>query len=769
MVIYGYGILKLERRKVRIDGTVQGVGYRPFVYNLASRFSLSGWVTNTSEGVQIEAQGQTTHLDSFLVALRTQKPPLASPEIIHIETIPVVDGEQFFSIQTSQPLPHRRMVISPDAAICSECLAELLDPNNRRYRYPFINCTYCGPRYTILFDIPYDRPNTTMRHFKMCSQCWREYEDPGNRRFHAQPNACPVCGPQVWLTDDRGKRMENLDAITTAVQKLEAGYILAIKGLGGFHLAVRADNDQGVLELRRRKYRKAKAFAVMTGNINSARTLAIIDPLSENLLKGMEKPIVLCPQNPNGPLSPYVAGLSKFWGIMLPYTPLHCLLMMGDYPALVMTSGNQSDEPIESENERALEQLGGIADYFLLHNRDIYTRCDDSVVKIFRDKPISIRRARGYVPAPVRLERRWNHDILAVGAEMKNTVTLIKGKEAFVSQHIGDLKGHAAYELFQRTIEKLVVLIGANPRAIACDLHPALLSTRYAESYQGLPLIRVQHHHAHLAAVMGEYDLDGPVAGLAGDGIGYGTDGVVWGCELMSVWREKFERQGWLESVPMPGGDAASRQPWRMAVSYLVTTFGIREGHDLARKLLSRIESSPIDAIVAMIHAGVNCPDTSSLGRFFDAISAILGLCLENTYDAQAAIELEYLADEKETAGYPAEITESEQGNILPIKPVVRAVVHDVLAGIEPERIAARFHNFVVAGFTHWLNWLAEKLNTKKVALGGGVFQNDLLLRKLVESLETAGLQVYFNRRLPLNDGAISFGQAVVADASLAL
>jgi hydrogenase maturation protein HypF len=757
----------LERRKIYISGAVQGVGFRPFVFNLASRLGVTGYVANTSQGVTIEAQGETPILDQFVQSIQTERPPLARPEITDVTLIPVDSQETTFTIQRSQTDSSKRSAIVPDAAPCADCLGELLNARDRRYRYPFINCTNCGPRYTIIFDIPYDRPNTTMRTFEMCPQCRAEYEDPTHRRFHAQPNACGDCGPKVWVADGKGEQIETEDPISNTVELLEQGKIVAIKGLGGFHLAVRGDCDSGVTALRERKYRKAKAFAVMVRDIDTARELADIDETAEGLLGSIERPIVLCRKRQGRILSEQVAPGSRFWGIMLPYTPLHMLLLQGDFPTLVMTSGNTTDEPIESENNSALEQLGGIADYFLLHNRDIYTSCDDSVVKPFRGKPMLLRRARGYVPSPIRLHRQSEVDILAVGAELKNTVTYVKGHEAYVSQHIGDLKGTATYDSCLRTIEKLGALIGSRPKAVACDMHPAMLSTRFAQTYQDVQLISVQHHHAHIAAVMGEHDLEGPVVGIAADGLGYGTDGTIWGCELLACWRDRFERRGYLAPVPQPGGDAASREPWRMAVSYLIHAFGLENGLIQAQSIFKEIDPNKIQTVADMCVRKINSPPTSSLGRLCDAVSALLGICLTNTYDAQAPIELENSVDETIQEAYPLEVADEDGHKILQVASMIKALVTDLKSAVDIGVMAAKFHNSLVAGMARWGQELALELDTNIVAVSGGAFQNDIFLSRLVERLETVGLNVYTNEKLPVNDGCISFGQSVVADALL--
>ncbi|MBN1764386.1 MAG: carbamoyltransferase HypF [Sedimentisphaerales bacterium] len=756
--------MKQTRCKICVAGAVQGVGFRPFVYNLAARLALTGSVTNTSEGVQIEVQGDGAGLERFKKAVISECPPPAEPVITGVEAVEPIDNENLFVIRDSRPEGKRELSITPDTATCAACLAELNDPADRRYQYPFINCTHCGPRYTIINDIPYDRPNTTMREFTQCTRCQSEYDDPGDRRFHAQPNACPACGPHVWLADAGGKSLDADKPIKQAIEFLQAGKILAIKGLGGFHLAVRADNDEAVAELRKRKYRKAKSFAIMVRDIETARQFAHVDKTAQELLTGKERPIVLCRKRPDSPLSTLVAPSSRFWGIMLPYTPLHTLLMQGDYPGLVMTSGNQTDEPIESDNNSSREKLGGIADFFLMHNRGIYTSCDDSVLRVFQSEPLMLRRARGYVPTPVILARKGRGDILALGAELKNTVTFVKDNKAFVSQHIGDLGTTVVYESFVRTVEKLGALIGARPQIIACDLHPAMLSTRFAQTYEDIQLVRVQHHHAHIAAVMGEHNLEGPVIGLAVDGIGYGSDGTIWGGELLYVWPDRIERKGHLQQIPMPGGDVASLEPWRMAVSCLIKTFGSPKGVTLANELITDIPSANINAVAVMIIKNINSPLCSSLGRFFDAVSALLGICRENTYEAQAAIELENSAAPDEHNAYPVEIETRDDIKILLIEPVMQALVKDLHSGLGRGIIAAKAHNFVVEGLTQLATELSQETLCKTVALSGGVFQNEIILSRLVDTLERKGLSVYFNRKLPVNDGCISFGQAVVAD-----
>jgi len=759
--------LNQKRKKIKVEGAVQGVGFRPYIYNLAVKYHLSGYVTNTSNAVIIEVEGNQASLENFINEIQGNVPPLARGVIASIESLPIEQEENPFEIRPSREGARRFPAITPDAATCPDCLRELFDGGNRRYRYPFINCTNCGPRYTIIADVPYDRHNTTMCSFTMCRQCQEEYDDPANRRFHAQPNACPVCGPHIWLTDNKGNKLTCKDVITETISLLESEKILALKGLGGFLLAVRADSEAGLQQLRQRKYRKAKAFAVMVRDIETARQIAEINPTAEELLTGVEKPIVLCPKKPGGALSEEVAPASRFWGIMLPYTPLHSLIMEGPYPALVMTSGNNTDDPIEKDNSQALKHLEGIADYYLMHNRDIYTSCDDSISKVFQGKPLILRRARGYVPRPIKCHRRWDRDILAVGAELKNTVTYLKGDQGFVSQHIGNLIGSATYESFQQTIEKIGSLIDAKPSVVACDLHPGMLSTRFARQYRGVKLVQVQHHHAHIAAVMGEHNLDGKVVGLAVDGFGYGSDETVWGCELLEVQRDRLVRRGHLEAVLQPGGDAAARQGWRMALSYLINSFGAKEGVELAKKYLADIDQAQIAGVAEMIAKQLNSPVTTSLGRFFDGISALLGICSTNSYEAQGAIEMENTVEKAENESYPVQINTDNDLLILASQPVVQGIIQDLASGVDRGIIAGRFHNFVAEGLAGLAGGLAERIKIKIVCLAGGVFQNDIILSRVVKILESSGLQVYYNQELPINDGSISFGQAVVADALL--
>ncbi|MBI9018581.1 MAG: carbamoyltransferase HypF [Phycisphaerae bacterium] len=755
----------MQRLEIKINGIVQGVGFRPFVYSLACQLNLTGFIANRSDGVIVQIQGPQQAIEKFTALLSSQAPILSKPQIIYKNKIDIVDAEDSFIIKQSQTAGIRQVVVSADAAICQQCKTELLTASDRRFHYPFINCTNCGPRYTILADIPYDRVNTTMHKFKMCEPCQNEYDNPLNRRYHAQPNACRDCGPELWLCDNKNHKLSTNYPIAKAIELLENNYILAIKGLGGFHLAVRADNDKAIENLRNRKFRKAQAFALMVNDIETGSQLADISISERELLLSPVSPIVLCRKKDNSIISPLIAPHSRFQGLMLPYTPLHVLLMQGDYPALVMTSGNSSGEPIETDNSQVLAKLDTIADYFLMHNRDIFTCCDDSMVKVFDDKPMLLRRSRGFAPVPIALQSKSGKQILAFGADLKNTVSLAKDNQVYISQHIGDVENANAYDNMVQTVQKLQALVGLKPEIIVCDKHPSMMTTRYARQYD-LPLIQVQHHHAHVAAVMGEHNLDGPVLALAADGLGFGDDENIWGCEFLLAKRDSFQRLGHLKSIGQPGGDKAAKQPWRMAVSYLLNTYGIPKGKELSRQYLKGVQAADINIVAEMIEKNINCPATSSLGRLFDAISALLGICIENSYQAQAAIELEYFAKDIPDS-YQVNIVNKNDLAIIDPSNLIQQVITDLENNTPISIIAGKFHNYIADSSSGILCQLANKHNCSQIILAGGVFQNDILLTKTIDKLRNQKFQVYYNQKLPVNDGAISFGQIVVADAIL--
>jgi hydrogenase maturation protein HypF len=648
-------------------------------------------------------------------------------------------------------------------SICEDCLKEIFDPEDRRHGYPFTNCTHCGPRYTIIDDIPYDRPHTSMKHFKMCDRCQAEYDHPENRRFHAQPNACPVCGPHVSLYDSKKRRIENKDPIVQAAALLKQGRIVAVKGLGGFHLAVDAQNHAAVVRLRKRKHREQKPLAVMSPNVEQIRTYAHVEPEEADLLASPQRPIVILKKRtPNG-LSDEVSPKNSYFGAMLPYTPLHYLLLNCGLAALVMTSGNMSEEPIAIDNADAFERLSDIADFFLVHNRDIYLRSDDSIVKQTAGSPRLIRRSRGYIPTPVFLKGKVPH-ILACGAELKHTVCMTRGNNAFLSQHIGDLENLSSYEFFTMTIDHMKRILDIDPEIVAYDMHPDYLSTGYAQELTGVEKVQVQHHHAHIVSCMAENRLDGPVIGLSFDGTGYGSDGTIWGGEVLIAEPGRFRRAAHMSYVPMPGSAAAIKEPWRMAVSYLYQVFG--EGFlDLELPGLRDVEENRIKFIRDMIEKKVNSPLTSSLGRLFDGVAAIIGIRSRVFYEGQAAMELEMSAGEIGNTVYDYEwVAEGDVYQVLPA-PMIRGVVKDVKNGVKAPEISGRFHATLIRLFSELCDTLRKENRMKDVVLSGGVFQNSLLLTGLIRALEEKGLRVYTHSRVPTNDGGISLGQAMVAAA----
>lgn len=762
--------MPVVRRRIHVRGVVQGVGFRPFVYNLAQRHGLRGWVCNTSSGVDIEAEGVPQAVDAFLRALTLEAPPLARIDAVDVYELPP-NGDATFEIRQSQAQPGRFQPISPDVATCDACLAEVMDPADRRYRYPFTNCTHCGPRFTIIRDIPYDRSQTTMAAFTMCPDCQAEYDDPANRRFHAQPNACPTCGPRLTLAPTPGKSLPSDlpdDPIEATRALLARGWIVAIKGLGGFHLACNARDEEAVRRLRSRKGRVGKPFALMARNLETVRSLCEVNNEEAKLLGGRERPIVLLRARPGNGIAPSVAPRQRNLGIMLPYTPLHHLLLQpapGIPDVLVMTSGNLSEEPIAIGNDEAFTRLRDLADAFLLHDRDIYIRCDDSVVRVFRGAELPIRRSRGYAPYPVHLGIEAI-PLLACGAELKNTFCLTRGPYAFLSQHIGDLENVETLNAYRIAIKHFERLFRVRPQALAYDLHPDYLATRYAlqrAEQEGLPAIGVQHHHAHIAACLAEHQQPGPVIGVAFDGTGYGEDGAIWGGEFLIADLSGYRRVAHLAYVPLPGGDAAVRRPYRMAWSHLRHAFGSTWPDVPALRQFNSTERQVVERQLA---TGLNAPPTSSMGRLFDAISALCGICLEATYEGQAAIELEMLADPAEDGAYEWPLPDAAGDSPWAIDPapIVRAVVRDVQKGTEVATIAARFHHAVAAMVTEICQRLRAVTGLNEVALSGGVWQNVMLLERTLTRLEAIGFTVYTHRLVPPNDGGLALGQAVIAN-----
>lgn len=783
--------MSLQGARIHIQGIVQGVGFRPFVYSLAKRLALTGWVRNTSAGVDIKVDGTAEVLQAFVQALRAEAPALARIDALQVEW-GAPNGFKTFEIIHSQAVEAAFQPLSPDVSICEDCLRELFDPNDRRYRYPFINCTNCGPRFTIITDIPYDRPNTTMAPFEMCAACAEEYQNPLDRRFHAQPVACPRCGPQVWL--EVGAAGEILARGDEAIQQgrhlLKEGRILAVKGLGGFHLACDATNRQAVQELRRRKLRVDKPFALMMADIATVEQHCWLSPAERALLEQRERPIVILRRKPESPVAPEIAPGQYTMGVMLPYTPLHYLLfadpqqsgMAFDMPPLVMTSGNLSEEPICTDNDEARRRLADLADAFLMHERQIHTRCDDSVVRMFpatlselthgrRSTRYPLRRSRGLAPDPILLPLEAP-PLLAAGAELKNTFCVTRQRYAFLSHHIGDMENYETLRSFEEGIAHFERLFRIQPQATAYDLHPDYLATKYAlerAEREGLPAIGVQHHHAHIAACMADNGLSGekPVIGVAFDGTGYGDDGAIWGGEFLIADYQNYERVAHLAYIPLAGGDQATREPWRTALSWL-SMAGLPWDDDLppvryASGLSAERGLQPLEALRWQIERRLNAPLTSSMGRLFDAVAALCGVRQVVNYEAQAAIELEALAEGREPAFYTFDVHDE----LVDAKPVLQQVIEDLRAGAPVSVIAARFHGGVAQMTVEVCRRLRSESGINEVALSGGVWQNAFLLAQTVGLLQQDRFTIYLHRQTPPNDGGLSLGQAMVAIAHL--
>ena len=736
----------MERVWIHIRGIVQGVGFRPFIHKQVRDCALKGWIKNTSSGVELELEGERAELERFIRELPERAPKLAVIEAVETRFLPELRGYEDFRILSSKTEARRNTLISPDIGICDDCLRELLDPADRRYRYPFINCTNCGPRFTIVKDVPYDRAKTSMSVFPMCPDCAREYHDIEDRRYHAQPDCCPDCGPAVFYLDAEGRRLPG-DAIETARRELKAGRIVAVKGLGGIHLACRCDDPAIARELRRRKQRDEKPFAVMCRDADCARQLCLLSPEEERVLTSFRKPIVLLKKR-----APGLWHISEngYVGVMLPYTPLHVLLFGEDIDCLIMTSANRSDTPMLIDNNEALRALHGIADGFLLHNRDIQTRCDDSLCWVLGGQEYFARRSRGYVPFPIRLERALP-PILACGAEQKASFCLSRENHAFPCQHIGDLKNLETLENYTGQIAHFENLFDTHPAALACDLHPDYLSTEYAAERaerEGIPLIRVQHHHAHLAACLADNGADGPAIGLVWDGTGYGTDGTTWGGECLIGGYDGFERFGSIRPIPLIGGDRAAEEIDRVAFA-LLHEAGLDTGE---------IEGAPL--YEKMLNAGLNCPPSSGMGRLFDGAAAILGIKTRCSYEGQGAVLLEAAAV-ADDGFYPVVM----EGSPLRFdwREMIRAMVRERDAGVEPGRIAARFMNTLIDMAVTQCRAAREAGGLSVVALSGGSFQNMYLMTRLPARLEAEGFTVLRHRRVSPNDEGLSLGQLMIA------
>ena len=766
---------RISRKEIHIGGIVQGVGFRPFVYKLAQELGLHGYVFNSSGGVTVEVEGPDSQLECFIRRLRDETPPLAQIEDVRVQTLAPA-GYLSFVIRESVDEPGRLAPVSPDVSTCDECLRDFRDAGNRRHGYPFTNCTNCGPRYTITRKIPYDRPLTTMACFAMCEQCLSEYEDPANRRFHAQPNACPECGPALRLVSrdelDMPLKFDGgISEIRALRRMLQQGRIVAIKGLGGFHLACDAASEDAVRALRERKKRSDKPFALMVPDAAAAERLCVVSEAARAALESSRRPIVILPRRPDAPaLAETLAPGNNTLGIMLPYTPLHYLLFSDSldqppaFSALVMTSGNISEEPIVTGNREAARRLHGIADAFLFHNRDIHARVDDSVVRVFEGEERVLRRSRGYAPFPVALNFPVP-EILACGAELKNAFCLTKEHHAFLSQHIGDLENYETLVFFQETLKRMQELFRIAPKAVAYDLHPMYLSTKLALEMQGVEKIGVQHHHAHIASCMAENGIAGKVIGVAFDGTGFGTDGKIWGGEFLVADFAGFERRAHFRYIPLAGGDAAVREPWRLGLSYLMDTFGVR-AESLDLPVWKHVPAKKVATVRAMIERGINTVETSACGRLFDAVASISGLRHEVNFEAQAAIELEMSAAPGVEEQYPFEISDGEAWQI-DTRPAIESIVRDVLAARPVGFIAAVFHNTVAAIVVEVCRRLRSEEGLDRVCLSGGTFQNLYLLERSVAGLRSSGFEVFLHARVPPNDGGISLGQALIANAKL--
>jgi len=750
----------IKRARYLFTGIVQGVGFRPFIYRLAVRQGLAGFVQNRPDGVLVEVEGTPPAIDSFFSSVSRELPPLANITGVASSEI-AVTGDTEFKIIISNNEGQGDVHIAPDSAVCADCLKELFDPACRRFRYPFINCTNCGPRLTIINDIPYDRVHTSMACFLLCPQCRTEYENPGNRRFHAEPNACPVCGPQLELRDADGEIIPCEDPVERAIELIAAGNVLAIKGLGGFHLCVDATSDEAVKKLRSRKYREEKPLAIMVRDIEQARLIAEINDEEKALLSSVQRPIVLLKKKKNDRISTFVAPFVSSLGIMLPYAPLHYLLLENKLLALVMTSANQVDEPICISNREAQNRLKGIADYFLVHNRDILVRCDDSIAFVTGGKPQLLRRSRGYAPRPLILKESFPA-VLALGPQLKTTQCILKDNFAFLSPHIGDMETPQARDFFHESVALMKRITQSDPQIIACDYHPAYYSTQAAQELKEVRIVHVQHHHAHIVSCMAENQIDGDVIGLAMDGTGFGLDGNAWGGEFLIANLTQFQRFGHLQYFVLPGGQKAIHEPWRIGVSLLRQAYG-QAWPEIASRLKLTPDQTNFELLDKIIETRLNSPLSSGMGRLFDGVAAIMGLRRRVSFEGQAAMELEAKA---KSAGVvlPFEILRNpDESYILDVSAAIRAIVENMFSGKSIEEIASVFHSTLAAAFAAMSFEMRKLTGNNRVALSGGCFQNRVLLEGTVAELKKNSFDVYYHSQVPANDGGVSLGQAVIA------
>lgn len=746
------------RKYVVVKGIVQGVGFRPFVYKIATENKLNGWVNNTSEGVYIDVEGDEKNIEIFLDKLENHAPPLSQINEVIIENKVLICYKDF-TIKISENNNYSITLISPDVATCDECRDDILDKNNRRYKYPFTNCTNCGPRFSIIKELPYDRPMTTMKEFKMCEKCKEEYENPLDRRFHAQPNACAECGPKVWLTDKNGNEIFIDEPINEAKRLIKEGNIIAIKGLGGFHIVCDGKNEKAIDTLRKRKLRPSKPLALMMKDINIVEKYCNVNQKENEILQGIKKPIVLLDKN-NDLLPNNIAPNNKKLGVMLPYTPLHYLLFDKDLECLVMTSANVSGLPIVYKNDEALKDLNNIVDYFLFHNREIHIPVDDSVVKVLLDKEIVIRRSRGYAPVPIKYEKM--EEILATGADLKNTFTISKEGYLFTSQYIGDLDNLENYNNYEHNINHFKSIYNIKPKVIAHDMHPNFLSTEYANN-KDVTKIKVQHHHAHIASCMVENNIDEKVIGIAFDGTGLGDDNKIWGGEFLICDYLDYKRAAHLNYVKMPGGDYAVKEPYRMALSYL---YNLNKENIYIDKL-SHLNSKNIKAIITMLKNNINCVETCSVGRFFDAVSALLGFNEKISFEGEAAIYLESIANKDVNKCYKYEIKNNEDKLVINTNEIIKGILNDIENKVDKSIISMKFHNTIISFSIDVCKQLSIKHNIDKVALSGGVFNNEILLKGIYNRLLKDNFKVYIHSSIPCNDGGISLGQIAIANKKL--
>jgi hydrogenase maturation protein HypF len=757
----------MKRLFLKIEGIVQGVGFRPFVYKEAVALNIKGWINNNSEGVYIDAEGQEENLGRFIYNIENKKPSLAKIENMIIQEKENLNYKNF-QIRESEKKDNKITLISPDIAICEECIEDVTNKTNRRYKYPFTNCTNCGPRFSIIKSIPYDRDKTTMKDFSMCKNCKDEYNDLFSRRFHAQPTSCEDCGPHLWLEDSKGIKVEVNDILQFARQKLKAGKIFAIKGLGGFHLVCDAKNEEAVKLLRRRKNRPDKSFAVMMKDIEVVKRYCYVNMEEEKVLTGRRKPIVILNQVDNYDLSQHIAPNQKTLGVMLPYTPLHYLLFEDNVEVLIMTSANINGLPLEYKNDSATKNLRDIPDYFLLHNRDIYIPIDDSVVRVINDEVRIIRRARGYVPEPIKMDN--TKEILACGSNMKNTFCVGKDNFLFLSQHNGNLENLETIEHYKNNIEHFKKIFNFIPKYIACDMHPNYISTQYAYN-SSLPKIEVQHHHAHIASCLAENNVNNKVIGIAFDGTGYGDDQKIWGGEFFRCDKKEFARLGYLDYVKMPGSEKAVKEPWRMAVAYIYRLYKAKIYEECStdlqlKDILIKLYGNKALNILAMIDADINCPETSSMGRFFDAVASLIGIRDYINYEGQAAIEFEAITSNKNLSIYDYDIIK-EKLYIIKTEKIIEGILKDRLSGEDASVIAEKFHKTIVKLSIEMCKLIRRDTGINEVALSGGVFQNVILLKGLINELKNQDFIVYINKLIPVNDGGIALGQIVVANEIL--